>query len=376
MTRVEEHILAADVGGTHTGVAILAYGGADRFEIVRHRIYRSRSVENFPSLYRSFIEKEGRGLRPAIRKACIDFAGPIGADRSAARLTNLQQGFTAAEVMESTGVEELTLLNDFEAVGYGLEILVANQPEAFVRLSRAGRLPPTHGKKPTAVVIGAGTGLGTTVLIHDPVTGKYRPTPGEGGHVDFVAVDEEEYRIAAWIRTRRNISSRNPLNCEKVVSGPGLVNVFQALSELHPELVRPALSRKVEQADPYDRPAIITRNVSKSPLCRRALDTWLRCYGRAAKNAATFPLAPGGVFLAGGIAAKILPEMRSGQFMREFTRCDVPTIIPLLKRTPVFVVTDYRIGLFGCASVAINFAAELGVKTRTLNRNPQLKESG
>ncbi|HYK87690.1 MAG TPA: glucokinase [Acidobacteriota bacterium] len=362
MAKVEEHILVADVGGTNTGVAIIAFSGKDRFEIVRHRTYRSKEVLNFATLYQEFLKKEAGNLRPGVRKACMDFAGPIGPDRSAAVLTNLKRGFTADEVLKATGIEELTLINDFEAVGFGLEILIANRPEAFVRLSRAGRLPPTKGKKPTAAVIGAGTGLGTTVLIHDAVTGKYRPTPGEGGHVDFVAVDEFEFRIAQWIRKNRNISEKNPLNCEKVVSGPGLVNVFYALGDLQPDLARPAIVRQVGDADPYDRPPIIIRNAAKDALCRRVLDIWLRCYGRAAKNAATFPLAPGGVFLAGGIAAKILPEMQSGIFMKEFTRCDVPTVRPLLMRTPVFIVTDYRIGLFGCANVAINFARELGAK--------------
>ncbi len=367
MARVQEHILVADVGGTNTGVAIIAYEGEDRFEIVKHKTFRSRGVRNFATLYRDFLKMEARKLQPAVRRACMDFAGPIGADRSVAHLTNLKRGFAREDVLRSTGLEELTLLNDFEAVGFGLEILIANRPEAFVRLSRSGRLPVLKGKKPTAVVIGAGTGLGTTVLIHDPVTGKYRPTPGEGGHVDFVAVDEFEFRIAQWIRENRNISAKNPLNCEKVVSGPGLVNVFHALSNLEPDLANPAILRQVEEADPYDRPPIVIGNAAKDTLCRRTLDTWLRCYGRAAKNAATFPLAPGGVFLAGGIAAKILPEMQSGLFMQAFTRCDVPNIQPLLKRTPVFVVTDYRIGLFGCANVAINFARDLDTTSSRRN---------
>ncbi len=360
MANVQEHILVADVGGTNTGVAIIFYGGGNKFEIVRHKTYRSKTVQDFAALFSGFLRQEAGGLQPPVRKACMDFAGPIDAGRKIAHLTNLQRGFTSDEVRRATGVEDFTLLNDFEAVGFGLETLVANQPRAFVRLSRAGKLPPLTGRKPTSVVIGAGTGLGTTVLIHDPVTGKYRPTPGEGGHVDFVAVDEPEFRIAQWIREHRNISAKNPLNSEKVVSGPGLVNVFFALSDLERDLARPKILEQVENADPYDRPPIIIKHASRDRLCRRALDTWLRCYGRAAKNAATFPLAPGGVFLAGGIAAKILPEMRSGIFMKEFTRCDVPNIQPLLKRTPVFVVTDYRIGLFGCANVAINFAGTRG----------------
>ena len=118
--------------------------------------------------------------------------------------------------------------------------------------------------------------------------------------------------------------------------------------------------KSIFRADPYDRPAIIVERAKTDSLCRLALDTWLRCYARAAKNSAIYPLAPGGVFLAGGIAAKILPEMQSGLFMDEFTRCDIPNIRSLLRRTPVFLVTDYRIGLYGCANVAVNFYEELG----------------
>jgi glucokinase len=103
-----------------------------------------------------------------------------------------------------------------------------------------------------------------------------------------------------------------------------------------------------------ERPAIIAGNADEDGLCRKALDIWLRCYGGAAKNSAIFPLAPGGVFLAGGIAAKILPEMKSGIFMKEFLRCDIPNIRRILKSIPVFVITDYRIGLYGCANVAAN----------------------
>ena len=359
MPRIEEHILAADIGGTHTTLAIIAYLGGERFEIVRHKTCRSRSVQSFPALLKEFLRAQARRREPRVRKACIDFAGPLGSDRSAAFITNLGRSFSANEIREATGVEELTLLNDFEAVGFGLEILAANRPEAFVRLSSSGKLPGAHGAKRTSVVIGAGTGLGTTILVRDSATGKFRPIPGEGGHADFTAVDGDEFRIAQWIRNHRNRSPLKPLDCEKIVSGPGLVNVYQALSELEPGLGRSAILRRVEAADDYNRPGIIAGNAGNDGLCRKAVDIWLRCYGRAARNSAIFPLAPGGVFLAGGIAARILPEMRSGIFMKEFTRCDVANIRSLLRRTPVFVITEFRIGLYGCANVAMNFWREL-----------------
>jgi glucokinase len=264
-------------------------------------------------------------------------------------------------MIQATGLAELALVNDFEAVGYGLEVLIASRPSAFARLSRGGRLPGLRGvPRLPAVVIGAGTGLGTTILVVDPATGRYRPVAGEGGHSDFVAVDEVEFRIGQWVRARRNRSARNPLDCESIVSGRGLVNVYEAFSALEPGRADPPRLAEIRRASPYDRPARVVQAAGREDLARRALDLWLRCYGRAAKNCAIFPLAPGGVFLAGGIAAKILPQMRSGVFMREFTRCDTPNIRDLLRKTPVWVVTDYRIGLYGCANIAVNFMDQLG----------------
>lgn len=364
MRQVLEHVLVADVGGTHIGLAIIAHYGNGKFEPVRHKTYMSKKTRDFPGLLGAFLRDRGRSLVPAVRQACVDFAGPTGAKRDRAFVTNLGWGFTSREVFDSTGVEELTLLNDFEAVGYGLEVLLENHPEAFIRLSSTGKLPSKNGKKRTAVVLGAGTGLGTTILIRDPASGRYRPIPGEGGHADFVAVEEIEFRVSRWIREHLNRSPRNPMDCERVVSGPGLVNLYRALSELEPNLRDRAIVRKVFKAASYDRPAIIIKGAQTDALCRKALDAWLRCYARAAKNSAIFPLAPGGVFLAGGIAAKILPEMQSGVFMTEFLRCDIPNIRALLKRTPVFVVRDYRIGLLGCANVAVNFFGELGQKRK------------
>ncbi len=359
MEKTTQHVLAADVGGTHTGVAIFAHREPNTFEPVVHRTFRTERVGDITALLGRFLKREARGLEPPPQRACVDFAGPIGPDRSRARLTNRDCGFTAAEVRKATGIEEIALLNDFEAVGFGLEVLLTNRPEAFVRLSRAGRLPPAEGKKPTAVVLGAGTGLGTTILVQDSTNGRYRPIQGEKGHADFIIVEETDFRITQWIRKHINRSARQPAGCERIVSGPGLINIYQALSELEPGHADPAVFRKVSHAAPYDRPAIIVANADADPVCRKALDAWIRYYARVAKNCAIFPLAPGGVFLAGGIAAKILREMQSGIFMREFIRCDIPGIQSVLKRTPVFVVTDYRIGLYGCANVAVNLYPEM-----------------
>jgi glucokinase len=359
MDRPVEHILVADVGGTNTGLAVFAHYGEGSFKPIVYEVYGSRRVRSMAALIRRFLRTSAAGLTPGVTRACIDFAGPVEPCRSAAVITNLDWGFTAEQVLDQTPLKEVTLLNDFEAVAYGLEILVANRPESFVRLSRVGKLPGLKSRRQTAVVIGAGTGLGTAILTYDWNSGHYRPIPGEGGHADFGAGDAEELAIAGWIRNRANKSPRNPVDLEKIVSGRGIAYMFEALAELQPGLGGTALVRRIMAEDPQSRPPIIAEHANSDRLCRRVLDIWLRCYARAAKNSALFPLCPDGLFLAGGIAGKMLAELRSGLFMREFTRCDEPNIRTVLTRTPVFVITDYLIGLYGCANVAVNFADDL-----------------
>jgi glucokinase len=355
-----EHVLVADVGGTNTGAAIFAHHGGSSFGPVAHETYSSRQIRNFPSLLGKFLKENSRRLDPPVRKACIDFAGPTEPKRSKALITNLSWGFTAEEVLSATRLQEVTLVNDFEAVAYGLGVLIASRPEAFVRLSRSGKLPDLRKPLATAVVIGAGTGLGTAVLVYDDKSRQYRPVPGEGGHTDFGAVEKVEFEVAQWLRQHVNHSARQPLDREKIVSGRGLANVFWALSELEPESGDRQLVRQILAQEAYDRPPMIVANAATDSLCRKTLDVWLRCYARTAKNSVIFPLCPGGLFLAGGVAAKILAELQAGAFMREFTRCDDPNIRSILMRTPVFVIADYRVGLYGCANVAVNFSRELG----------------
>jgi glucokinase len=354
MTSINHHIFVADIGGTNLRVAIIAQSGRDRYNMVCDHTFRTAKIRNIPAFLGNYLKREGRRLIPRVESGCIDFAGPIDSRRKIVSLTNLDLRFTARETIEATGLERLTLLNDFEAVGYGLEVLIENRPDAFVRLSRRGRLPHRSEPRSTAVVLGAGTGLGTTILMPDPVTRRFRPLPGEGGHVDYGPVEEEEFQIAQWIRRHKNDSPRNPLNRERVVSGRGLAFVYEALAELRPDLGRPSVRKAILRTAASHRPAVVAQNASRDSLCRKTLDVWLRSYARAAKNSAILPLAPGGVFLAGGIAGKILPEMRSGTFMREFLRCDIPSIRAILKQIAVFVITDSSIGLYGCANVAVN----------------------
>jgi glucokinase len=250
MPVAKNHVLIADIGGTNTRIAIFAQQINGKIEPVRHKVYASRKISSIPSTLKEFLRIEGRNLVPKIEVLCVGFAGPVGPTRSEARMTNLPWSFYAEEVLAETGLQSVVLLNDFEAVGFGLEILVANKPEAFVRLSRSGSLSKISREKPTIVVIGAGTGLGTAILTPDSESGKYMPIPGEGGHSDFIALDEFEFQVMQWLRQATNQSPDNPLEWEAIVSGPGLNKLYQAIAALEPQLEKSRISQSILRVDP------------------------------------------------------------------------------------------------------------------------------
>jgi len=232
---------------------------------VCHKTYQTRSVRGIPGLLGGFLKKEGRRLDPPVRSACIDFAGARGAGPRQGFLTNYPRDFRRRKY-RGYRRRPGDLLNDFEAVGFGLEVLIANRPEAFVRLSRTGKLRPCRqatyrrdsGRRDRA----GNRGTYPRFLERQIST-----LPGEGGHADLVTVEDLEFRVSCWIRKHRTTSPGNPVDTEKVVSGPGLANVFEALAELEPQIGDPALRKKVFRNKVSDRPRPDQRKMPPGTPC-------------------------------------------------------------------------------------------------------------
>jgi glucokinase len=322
-----ELILAGDIGGTNARFVLAAPAdGAP----VRDARYRVADLAGPADAIAHFLEAAGTaGARIAC--AVLAVAGPI-VGRSA-QLTNAPWLVDADALARRFGIPDVRLVNDFAAAASGIDALVPSQL-AVLQTGDAVPLAPR-------LVIGAGTGLGVGYLVHDGRA--YRVVPGEGGHVGFAPADAEQAALWSFLHDRLG-----RVQAEDVVSGTGLVNIYTFL------LARRGADLPLDVR--RDGGAAVTRRAldAAEPEALHAIDLFVRCFGAAAGDQALSILARGGVYLAGGIAPKLVERLRSGGFLEAFNAKGSHAAI--VRRMPVCVVMEERLGLFGAARIAAALA--------------------
>jgi glucokinase len=301
-------ILCGDIGGTKTLLG-LANGG----QLVADRRYTNADFPDFGSLLASFFS-DTQTDSVQLAGACLALAGPIADDGTSARLTNLPWTIDAAELARRFGLPPPRLVNDFAAAAVG----AVTAPDDQLALLQAGE-PLAEAPR---LVVGAGTGLGMAIVL--PRDGGWQCIAGEGGHVAFAPANEQQSALWHFLAQRHG-----RVTWERVVSGPGLAAIHEFLDGvvLSPEQV-------VEQAkgDPAGTAA-------------RSLDMFLDAYGAFAGDMALACLARGGVFLAGGIATRLIDRLPVSGFLAAFNAKAEHAAIAA--RMPVRVATDPLLGLRG-----------------------------
>jgi glucokinase len=336
-------VLAGDIGGTKTAVAIVDVSDK-RLSVHRYRKYESARFDTLEEILSSFLED----VEELPRAAGFGVAGPVESGR--ARVTKLPWVVEGRRLEREIGIAPVRVINDFVAAAYGLPYLRSRQ---LVTL-RTGRPEP---KGPIGL-IGAGTGLGQAALFWSG--DRYEAVASEGGHADFGPRDAREDRLVAFLRERYGRVSR-----DRILSGEGLGHLYDFLKS---DGFAPESSRVARAFLGTDRAAVISRFglQRRDRLCGEALRLFASIYGSEAGNLAIQYRASGGLFLAGGIAPRILPALRGRTFLASFS--SKPPMEELLARVPVRLVRDPRLPLFGAASAAYWIAIEttrLRSKTRT-----------
>ncbi len=328
-------ILAADVGGTKTAIAI-AEVRSGQIALLRQARYASAEYAELEEILADFLA----GERRLPRAAGLGVAGPVQGGR--ARITKLPWLIEERRLSRRFGRLPFLLVNDFVANAFGLPFLKPRQVRTLAR----GR-PERRG--PIAL-IGAGTGLGQAGLLE--VAGRYEPFPSEGGHKDFSPRDAREDRFGAFLRRRIGRAE-----WDRVLCGEGLGHIYDFLEAEGAARAGPAV-RSAMAKEP-DRAAVISRFGlrGKDPLCREAIALFVSLYGSEAGNLALQYRATGGVYVAGGIAPKILPALETGAFLESFR--SKPPLTAMLERIPVRIVLEPRLGLLGAAAAAYRMAMEM-----------------
>ncbi len=306
-------VLAGDIGGTNARLALF-----EEDRILFQRQYPSSKIKGIEQAFELFQAEIGAPLPEA---AAIAVAGVV--EDQCVSATNIPWTLCAESIRKNTGFEKVILLNDFEAAAWGTLTL------------KTGELIPLGGgsRDPSGprAVLGAGTGLGQALVVPCE-SGSYRVLPTEGGHTDFAPRGEEQIQLLEFL-----LQEREHVSVEQVLSGPGLVNIYRFLED-SPDL-----------PDEPDVPAWITREAMSDPgsTAARALRIFVEIYGAEAGNLALKSLATGGVYIAGGIAPRILDALAGWGFREAFEAKG--RMKKVMKKIPTWVVTDTNLGLRGAA---------------------------
>lgn len=318
-------LLAGDLGGTKTQLGLFRPTGG-RPELLDVREYVTLDFASLSAMVGTFLGETGAHARE-IHVACVGVAGPIL--KQVARLTNVPWAIDTRELMAATGIHRAWLLNDVEAMAYGVPALRPDE----LKVLQAGEFDADGN----ACLLAAGTGLGQAILVRQH--GRLVPSPSEGGHADFGPRGPREIALLEALTSRYGRATY-----EHILSGRGFINLLRFTSD--------NTSPMLTEIDEDELPAAISLRglEGTDPQCVEALQLFLSIYGSAAGNLALQCVATGGVYLGGGIPPKLLPAFDLPYFMDAFRA--KPPMTRLVERMPVSVVLNRQTGLLGAAVYA------------------------
>jgi glucokinase len=318
-------ILAGDIGGTNARLAYFQPQNGD-LRLVSEKVFPSREYSDLGEIVCKFLKDSS--TCPEV--ACFGIAGPVHNGR--VETSNLPWKIEQHRLAQQIQLPSTWLINDLEASAWGIGALQAND------LTSLNHLPHVDGNQ---AVIAPGTGLGEAGLFWDG--SKHQIFASEGGHTDFAPQGDLQIRLLQFLAARYG-----HVSYERILSGPGLINVYEFLHENRPGSDS-GLSSQLKESDAAAKISQAALNGS-DPTAEKALDLWISVYGAEAGNLALKAMATGGIFLGGGISPKILPKLTGATFMNSFL--DKGRLRPLLEGIPVQVITNDKAGLLGAARCA------------------------
>lgn len=356
-----ETILSADIGGTNTRFLLYEVRVTEELvnlplqsttdipgELILNKKYQNQDFESFIDVLKQFLQDANASSPPLT--ACFAVAGPV--KDNVVRFTNRASWSIDGDfISKELGISCVKLINDFLAVGYG--ILTLNESTECIVLQ--------HGhKQPNAPIacIGAGTGLGECFLTPNSSDGVYQCFPSEGGHSEFAPRNDLEVGLLNHLK--RKFVQKHRVSVERVVSGTGLVNIYEYLCQTYPELVDATLHDKINSAGDLKGALIATNQWNQ--ICFKTMEIFITAYGAEAGVAALKWLPYGGLYLTGGLTPKNIDLIRSsdGPFMSAFL--DKGRVSGMLCSIPVFAVMVEDLGERGAHYMGFKLMQELKKK--------------
>jgi glucokinase len=324
-------ILAGDIGGTKTNVALFESNGSEVGPVIRQQKFPSGRFDSFEAILAEFLG----GTELKLAGACFGIAAPVV--DGYAKTPNLNWTVRAASLARVLQIDRVGLINDLEATAHGIPALADSQ----LLTINAGQ-PRHDGHR---ALIAAGTGLGMAGIFYRE--GHYYPIPSEGGHCDFAPHPPAGMELFRYLTEKFG----GHVSWERVLSGPGLFNVYCFLRDGGYAEEPAWLALEIQSGE---KTAAVSNAAlaNKCELAVKALDLFVAAYGAMAGNLALLMMATGGLYVGGGIAPKISAKLSDGTFMKAFT--EKGRLSALVAGIPVHIILDDKTALYGAARVALN----------------------
>jgi len=329
-------ILAGDIGGTKTILRLVeAEENSKNYQTIEQKKYPSQEYSDLVPMVEKFLDESKES---SVDKACFAIAGPVINNTS--KLTNINWSLDSKRLSKELKIEKVSLINDFAAVSYGILGIKKEELETIQKGEEIENTP--------IAVIGAGTGLGEGFLVPQG-DNNYQVFASEGGHSDFAPRSQLELELLEYIKTKNNLDR---VSAERVISGQGIVSIYQFLRDTNYAPESPEIGDKIkkweeDRASEIDPGAVISIGAKEGndSLCQQTMEIFVAAYGAEAGNLALKILAYGGVYIAGGIAAKNVSLMKKDLFLQPFQQKGRMT--SLLEKIPVHIVTNQEVGSIG-----------------------------
>ncbi len=329
-----ELIIGADVGGTNTNICV-AYEKKGKPEILFSFHYKTQTISTIVYPLKEIIRYTEMKYNKKPVKACIAGAGHVNKEKGYCKLTNAEWDLDVKEIKKHTPLKEVMLINDFEAIGYGVNLLTKKE----IKTLKKGK-----EKEGAKTVIGPGTGLGKAILVKSKSKNIYKPIPSEGGHTSFPAQDMEELELLE--STRQEL--KDTPDFEDFLSGKGIVRMYEYLiiNKKYPD-TKPRQEISVSTK----KEMLIAKYYDKDSACSDTFKWFTKLMARCARNYALETVSTGGVYLAGGIIINNKDHFNKAIFEKEFT--DNRKMKKMLKDIPVYMILNYDISLKGACLAII-----------------------
>ncbi|MBI2654743.1 glucokinase [Candidatus Woesearchaeota archaeon] len=331
-------ILGGDIGGTNTSIGLFGIKN-NKSELIVSFHFKTKELEGFYQAVNESLDYIQAHYKISIKKACFAVAGVLSRKKDFAETQNVPWSISKKGLSSKTKLKKIMLLNDFEAIGYGINMLKNKDTTIIKKGQKISQAP--------IVVIGAGTGLGKTTLIYDEHLKAYIPLTSEAGHSDFAAQSKEELDLINFIKKFRKI--KTSISFEHVLSGQGLSDIYLFLRKSKKFPIT-KYTKEIDKAE--SNPILISKYKNVDKTCKATFEMFKKIYARSAKGFALDALAYGGVYIAGGIAMKN-PDILDKNFVKEFENNYKLSFV--LRKIPIYLIKNYNVGLLGAGFVGARF---------------------